>query len=187
MRAAPAGTGLPRGVLGGDLAAAGPSLAPGSAAASLLLITSSKRALNRSLFNSRPGRGPTTRRSRGWGGGSAGDSPGAAPRHAASCSTAAASCCPARWKAGRAPANPDSHSRPAPRSPYTRQGARAAGAGLGGRGHAGSCSPFVQCDGFSVTERMGLQDSTAGHLFRLKLDHLEHVVQDCLQTVLQYL
>lgn len=166
MREPPAGTGVPRGAPRGDLTAAGPSLALGSAAASLVLITSSKRALNRSLFNSRPGRGPTTRRSEGWEGGSAGDSPGAAPRRAASRSTAAASCCPARWKAGRAPANPDSHSRPAPRLPSTRQGARAAGAGPGSPGHAGRCSPFVQRGEFRVTERVRLEGTAAFHLFQ---------------------
>ncbi|KAM4753655.1 uncharacterized protein ACIQIH_001478 [Cyanocitta cristata] len=163
-RTAPAGTGVLRCAPREDPTAAGPSPARGSAAALLVLITSSKRALNRSLFNSRPGRGPTTGPPEGWGGGSAGDSPGAAPRRAGSRSAAAASCCPARWKAGRAPANPDSHSRPAPRSPSTRQGARAAGAGPGDSGHAGSCSPYVQCDAFRVTEWVTLVGTTAGPL-----------------------
>ncbi|KAM6328439.1 uncharacterized protein FN964_015831 [Alca torda] len=63
-------------------------------------------------------------------------------------SAVAASCSPARWKAGRAPANRDSHSRPAPRGGsdvrgHLSHGGPAAGRELSVSVHSGSCSPGV--------------------------------------------
>lgn len=87
----------------------GPNHAPGNTTTSLVVITSSKRALNRSVFNSRPGYAviALTRFAR---------SSQYSPQRtfALPFLLVTTSCSSARWKAGQALANPDSYSQPAP-------------------------------------------------------------------------